>query len=43
MQNKDGVIRCLTLLFDIADEPRGKDGFKGTTKKIKLNNILNEQ
>jgi hypothetical protein len=40
MQNKDGVIRCLTLLFDISDEPRGKDGFKGTTKKLLLKNIL---
>jgi len=43
MQNKDGVIRCLTLLFDISDEPRvKKDGFKGTAKKILLKNFMNQ-
>jgi hypothetical protein len=41
MQNKDGVIRVLSLLFDISDEPRvKKDDFKSATKKILLKNIL---
>jgi hypothetical protein len=44
MQNKDGVIRVLSLLFDISDEPRiKKDSFKGATKKILLKNILTEK
>jgi len=44
MQNKDGVIRVLSLLFDISDEPRSKkDDFKTATKKILLKNILNQK
>ena len=45
MQNKDGIIRVLSLLFDISEEPRTrgqKIDFKGATKRILLKDILNQ-
>jgi len=44
MQNKDGVIRVLSLLFDISDEPRVKrTDFKAATKKVLLKDIFNRE
>lgn len=41
MQNKDGVIRALSLLFDVSDEPRDKKThFKKATKEILLKSFL---